>query len=349
MLEEGLFFLKATEALSPETVSRVFLHRLCRIFTSLVEAPMSKSSLSDCASLLLRLLKYIGETSVFGLFNTLCSPSSSFLALQRALADARFANCVIQELDRNLSSEETLNMLSLICVCLKNPVFRSSFTCGAFVEQSLAYLNTADVFLLNQVWQALSLLVSECTLAEIASLKLNAITLLEDVSKLHMYHTFACDFLAQLIKLCPKTFSCEEKMRILSAVLALMDSFPNATNLIIALFRVIRAMVRSPQFLLFVMPSVFPYLIFEAQSSIRTAKSAISASFLCEVETSRKQSKVVDRFLSSSEQYRVFGSRFLRSYMHISNTSYGGPGLMNVKHTKSSDGAARSLKYTNID
>jgi hypothetical protein len=165
----------------------------------------------------------------------------------------------------------------------------------------------------------------------LVSLKTFSISVIEDCAVLHSYHVCACDFITQLVKHCQICFTPEEKMRVIALILTLLDSYPNSTNFVTAIFRLIKAMVRSGQFLLFVLPSLFPYLIIQAESPVRNSAAACSVAFLAEVEESRGMSKPVNRFLTSSEQYCEFRHRYLNGYVISSRSPYGGPYARYVK------------------
>jgi hypothetical protein len=113
-------------------------------------------------------------------------------------------------------------------------------------------------------------------------------------------------------------------MILVSAVAKLMVQFDNNTNLVNSLFRLIRVMISSGQFVMFAMPSLFPMIIVEAESSVRNAMTATSLAFLIEVEESRSRSKSVDKYLRSSEQFCAFEERFLKRYMTQRKQPYGG-------------------------
>jgi hypothetical protein len=134
LLVEDLFFLKATEVLLPGRVSAVLLRRLSALFTVLVENAPSPAALSESVGFLLHLLKYIEEPSVFSLFISICNGPAALSTLQSLLADSGLCTFVLDELQGNLSTDKTVNLLSIICVCLKSPVLRANFTNSRVID-----------------------------------------------------------------------------------------------------------------------------------------------------------------------------------------------------------------------
>jgi hypothetical protein len=342
LFAEDAFFTKATQVLSSPSVSILAINRLAALFSLLIDRSPSTSGLSKAVGFMLPLLRHIGEPSVFGLFNSLCSGTDARLPL--ILLDSHFPDFILRELAGNLSTEQTANLFALISASLKNSVLKSSFSNNAFLTHLFAYLDTSDLFVRFHVWQSFSLLWTNATISKLMTLKSDSIFILQNVSSLHMFHVCVCDFLGQAIKFSAASFTPEEKVSLLSISLSLLDAFPNSTNLICAVFRLIRAMVRSSQFLLFVMPCLFPLLIVLAESPVRTSAAAHSAAFMSEVQKSRMASSTVHKFLGANGQYRAFERRFLRWYMNEQGKPYGGPLARYVHMAAPVQSVARKLK-----
>jgi hypothetical protein len=184
--------------------------------------------------------------------------------------------------------------------------------------------NEPDILFQNQHWAIICNLCTERTITEFCEMRSVCLNRIQDMESVHIFHVWMFDLLCKFVTFRPADFSATEKMVLVASVIDLMSRFANNTNLMQALFRLVRGMVRSGQFVMFAMPCLFPMMIIESQSLTRSAAAASALAFLVDVQDSRGKSKCVDQYLRGSRQFGAFEQGFLKGYLAHRRESYGG-------------------------
>jgi hypothetical protein len=334
LIQNDLFFLRATEILASEKHESFAISRLASLFDAIVMKV--RGSFVECVGFLFQMMNFIDESSVFSLFSSVCSVSPKLAELQRILATSGFANLLLNEFGSSDNDSRVMNLCAVIKVCLQNPVLRTSFTTEKVINKLSSLLETKNVLLLNQIWQAISVLCAEVTVSKMKSLQDRAFEILKiDFKDLHMYHVCAMDLLANVLKYSPNMFEADDAKQMMRIALRLLVEFPNATNLMGSVFKFLRSAIRSSGLLMTVVRTIVPVLVILSESGERTSAAAYSLQFLGDIETSRENNNVVNNYLSEDKQFSVFVKDRLKKYLRELGCNWGGPVNKYVKKSRS--------------
>lgn len=345
LISEDVFFVKATEILSGKQISPLIISRLSSLFDNLLAK--LKSGYIEAIGFLAQLLKYIEYPSVFSLFTSILDANSKTKEIQEIMAQIRFENMILNEFGSNASNEKVTNLCSLIRLCLKHPLLRNNFVCDRVMNKLVSLLDTQNPDILNPLWQALSTLCCEINGTKMSQVSDLALKLLKiGDSQLHMYHVCACDFLGKMMYYNPSGFNQRCRTEMVDVCLEIMDKFPESTNMMASVFRLLRNGVKSGGFLSLALNKVIPILIGYAQSAIRNARSANAMSFMADVEASRAGNKMVNKKLENDRRFCSFRDRELKYHTDKLGREYGGPitRYVDLKKSKSCGDDIRNEK-----
>jgi hypothetical protein len=227
---------------------------------------------------------------------------------------------------------------------LQNPVFRVEFESEKFMFKIVGYLRASDTRLLHAVWQTLASLCSKTFASKMTDLVGIAIKALCDISQLQCYHIAVLDFLGQCIRFCPASFDARQWAEVLDLVVKVIIMFPESSNMMASLFRLIRSTVRCPHMFKFVLELIVPLVILCAKSERRNAAKANAISLLADIQESRKNCKAVDTFLKNDIHFTAFVAQDLSAFLVKSRDPYGGQVHRTVPKSASSEDVRRRLR-----
>jgi hypothetical protein len=340
LFANSLFFVKATEVLTSDHPPDVFISRL----SSLFEDTIIKTDypLSESVGFLSQLIRFIDEPSVFSLFRSVFGSPEQLRDLQAVLVQTRFSLLILNEFNSKPSIAKLSNLCALLHVCLGNPALHTSFANEKTLEKLTGLVPSNDVLLLNQVWQALSETVNDVTVSKLGGLTKTAMGVFADPpGELHIYHVCAVDFLAKVIKCAPATFDDEQRPLVVLRIVGLIGRFPNATNLIGAVFRFVRNAAKSSRFLGLIVTIGFPVIVEQAASGARTSATARALEFLADAWRAREESRLVLQFLTNDQQFRKGAQQKLKAFAADISRPFGGPVVCRGKKSHSDDGVWR--------
>jgi hypothetical protein len=301
MFQDDVFLVKATDVLMKPEVPACLISRLATLFANVIMK--SDSRMGDSIGFLLHLLRFVSEASVFEMFIDLCAPVANLTRFQLILVQARFSGFVVNEFQKAGSNEKMANLCSIVHRCLENPILHASFATEAMLSCVSPLLQSGDIEVLNQAWQAISIACNEVTVSKMMDLKDLALETISKIGDLHLYHACAVDLLTMAVRYAPAWFGETQREDLIRALVHAIDSFPNATNLIAAVFRCLRNAAKSSYFLGLVLLIGFPVLITHAQATTRNSASAFATEFLAAAWQSRGDSKVVKQFLMTNQPF----------------------------------------------
>jgi hypothetical protein len=199
LLEADLFFVKATEVLSGQSVSSLIISRLSALLNAIVVK--QKSCYTETIGFLFQLLRFIDDPSVFSLFSAICGVADNMAELQLGLSRTNFATLVLREFEGNYVPDEKLaNLCALVNVCLNNRILAANFTGERFIAAFAGLLSRDDLLLRNQLWAAVVSLCGGSTWHRMSEFQSCALEILQPTfTDLHMYHVCACDFVGKYL------------------------------------------------------------------------------------------------------------------------------------------------------
>jgi hypothetical protein len=297
----------------------------------------------ESVGFLFQLLPFISDLSVCDLFNSICSRTPQLARLQTTLLQSPFALFVFGQFDNLCEDAKAANLCSLVGTCLRNPVFRSQFESEKFMLKIAGYLRANDTHLLNAAWQTLAALCSETFAWKMTDLIPIAIDALCDILQLQCHHTPVLDFLGQCIRFSRASFNAHQLGKVFDLVVKAIVTFPESSNLMASVFRLIRGAVRCPNMFAFVFELILPLVILHAKSERRNAARANAVSLLADIQESRRNCKAVDVFLEADTHFTAFVRQDLRAFLLKSRDSYGGRIHRTVPKSVSSEEVRRRL------
>ena len=341
LLADDFFFVRATEILAAKDADIVVISR----FACLLGRVLTKNrgAVVESVGFLMQLLHYIDDPSVFSLYSSILDVNSKVRDIQGILAKSNFAGFVLAELKSAPQGEKAANLCALVRLCCKHPLTRAPFATEPMVNALVALLDSKETLVLNQVWQAVGAMCCDVTGTKMTKVYDRAMLVLRETEGVHMYHICACDFLGKMLFYAPGTFD-KEKMRALLDVCAeLMKKHENSTNLLGAVFRILRIAAKNQVLLQIVITEFVPVLLRYAQASERTARAANAMQYLADLEESKDNNKAVSKALEEDREYCEFKAAVLRKYMILRSREYGGPIAKSVQKSKSYDSCLKCV------
>jgi hypothetical protein len=304
LLQNDRLFVKATDVLGNREASPCLVSRLATLFG--IVLAKGDSRLTDSVGFVLPLLRFIADPNVSGLFVDLCTASPRLMAIHAVLAQTRFSLLVLNEFRGEPTCDKIANLCSIVHICLKNPILHPSFANEATHSVLSKFLDSSNGEVQNQAWQALSCACNEVTVSKMFDLKERALAVLSKIDRLTVVHVSAVDLLAGIVKYAPGWIDEAQRKEFIQTLLGLIRDFPNATNLMSAVFRCLRNATKSAKFLALVLMMVFPALIATANATERTSASAQAMEFLAAAWEFRRDNKVVKQFLTTNQTFCKF-------------------------------------------
>ncbi|OHT14880.1 hypothetical protein TRFO_14663 [Tritrichomonas foetus] len=230
-----------------------------------------------------------------------------------------------------IDQEKLINVLSLLRDCLKNPHLEKLFTTKNTLDalENLTnypfHENDTSLIVYNYIWRTISSFCSISTIEYLGGvLKKVMSTLILPFEQLHMFHIFQIDLIAKITLLNPSMISTNDKGYICEIILKLLVMFPNSSNLISSIFRIIRSALRDEEFKRIALFDLMPFIVILGKQNLKNASSANSLLLLQELEKSRKTDKEIDAYLAKSESYNMFYKDFFKNYLDTVDKPYGG-------------------------
>ena len=339
VLNDDFLFLKATEALSQPSPNPIIVSRLSCILARVLTK--NRACVIEAVAFLTQLLRFIDDPSVLSLYSSILDVNSKVRDIQPILAASNFSSFVTAELNQFPQGEKAANLCTLVRLCCKHPVLRPSFTTETVMNLLTGLIDSDDPFVLNQAWLALGAFCGDVTSGKMTKVYDRAISLLRDTPATRMYHVYACDFIGKMLFYAPGMFDKAKRQELADLCKNLIVRYENATNLIGAVFRILRIAAKSHPFLLLVVSDIVPLLVEYAKSPQRTARAANAMQYLADLEESKNNNKTVAAALDSDKEYCQFRTERLRMYMILRKQDYGGTLAKYVQKSRSYDSCLR--------
>lgn len=372
LLVEGRFLIKATTILtqvctySSYHLAKSLASRVASIFTNIITKTKDKDIIVDSVGFLTHMIRFMEDPVIFDLFHLMVSINDDFKEMQGLLSQVKLYDFVLDELSSDAANdpvaliEKQKNLCIFIQDCLKNPILRDSFQNekilkkltemlkykqNVLVSQSSFEYGNIEIRLINNIWEALSLIPCRKLMPkmqDITSLSIGVIkhliesTISQDIPSIQTieynahkfirkYHVCAFDLISKVAILNPSTIDINGRNILIQSTLKTIDAFPNSTNLITAAFRVVKSSLLCSEFAKMMVETLMPKMISLARSSLRTAASAAATHFLADMDKTKSSSTMINSFLTTNNQYMSFYQSYFKHYLEEAYVPYGGP------------------------
>lgn len=262
---------------------------------------------------------------------------------------------------KEINFEKERNIYTIIKNCLQNPILQKSFQKVEVLNKLIDKLNDRkniftssqiqtsfgdqQIGLINEIFETLSFLIikkHENQIQELFSICIEIVQLFSESihsipsatsqnieyfshKYLRKYHVCVFDIIAKVIVI-KNDFVNEDNQDVLIKVIErIIHVFPNSTNLITAVFRVVKSSLHCRLFAKKMIGSLMSLMISLAKSNSKTAAAAAATHFLADMEISKKVSKMISDFLTKNDQYMKFYRSTFKKYLENAYVPYGGP------------------------
>ena len=146
----------------------------------------------------------------------------------------------------------------------------------------------------------------------------------EPYDKIQRYRIFAIEFIATMLRLKSDGLYDFINMQVQQIVLRLIVQFPNASNLMGSVFRLIRNGLEWDLISDTLIEHFVPVMIVTASNKVRTAAAAHSMDLLDKIYSKYKYKEIKDKIQEKIEPYAEFCNTQLCYYRTVMTSSYGG-------------------------
>jgi hypothetical protein len=329
-----MFFVRATDVLMASEPNRIAVNRLATIFENIVVH--GETECPEMIGFLSKLINsFIAEQSVFELFKKICGESSNLLSL---LQSCNFASLIEKELMVGGAADKVANLCCLVGVCLKNPKLASSFCSERLLAVLANLLYYEDLRVVDQSWECLSLVCNETTAQKMLWIYETALTMVsKEVSSVRMHHVHIFDFLERFVRWAGNLIE-GNGLKVFNRILEMITKFPECTNLMGPMFKLMRRMCNSSKFLGTFGKVVLPVLLELGKSEVRNAASANALRMLADIETVSAKNRVVNEMLAEDMPFSKFREDRLKTFLTEMTRAFGGPILKYTEKKKSRSG-----------
>ena len=338
-IQDGKLIDIAIPIIKNDVVPPLSASRVAVLLSHALQRPFEPSK--DIAELINLLFKFIDESAVFDLFHILCDRDNNTTniheKIHRLMIEADFKHVVINELNDLNNHDKVINTLSIIKDCLKNTTFEEFFLDDETletIERTIQKIENDDSYNLeiyNNIWRVISAYCHQETSDKLTNLFEKAQSIMmKPFEELHTYHTYITDFFTKIFLFSPSLFDETTKNYTCEIIIKMLVQFPNASNLMGSIFRLIRITFKDEEFESVVLFQLMSYIIILARQEERNAASANALAFLREAETNKKSDKLLNEYLVKSETYQNFYNSFFKIYLRTVDKPYGGKIIFKV-------------------
>ena len=281
----------------------------------------------DFCGIIFQFLPYCFEFGVLDLFVEICKPGSSMENVQKSFVEAKFAKIlinIIRECDPN-NYELLTNLLIIVRNAAENNVLKKIFRTKEMLNTLRNLLENESINVLNELWRSIYVLTCLALLKECNMFVDKAILNVSEVyNNVNAYRVFSLDFLAKLLIYQDETFKFILELQIQQVILRLIVQFPDSSNLMGAIFRLIEYSIRWPLFTKVMVNHFVPLMITEASNNQKNAVIANCYSTINKLNQLRQNNQLLDKVLSENDMFDSFVNQKLKKYNNILDKSYGG-------------------------
>ncbi|OHT02514.1 hypothetical protein TRFO_30348 [Tritrichomonas foetus] len=323
LLIDDIFYTEVSKVFMQPQPPIIIVSRIASILLQIITSIPEQAN--DCVGFLYQLLPYLSEPGVFDALYSICIPTSQLAAAQNALIESNFPQYIINEL--NSTNDELLisAILRIIKYSCENKVLSESFRTNSIIH-SLYTLTKSDYEkVANELWWAITNMVNSDTIHKMIIFIPKAFEIIrEPYHEMHRFRIFAIEFIAEMLKYKSDGLSDFLNMQVQEVVLRLIVQFPDCSNLMGSVFRLIKHGLIWDFFADSLIEHFVPVMIFEASSQHRSAASARSMKLLKQISTRPKYKETHEKILAKIESYQDFCNNKLLRYKMIMKESYGG-------------------------
>lgn len=340
MLKDFSFRDVATELLSQNDLKPILIGRLSSI-TQACLANLSQQATDSCG-FIYRLLTYCGNPSVFNFFVTICGEDERFIPAQHWLNDMGFSLFVFREFDKidvNYKPEDVtgiwkdpifiryLCLYQLITKCCQNEILQKGFRTIELVKLlKKEFVNSPD-YLNSAKWSA----ITAATCQDIAVPLLDVIphalkVLTEPFEKLKSFRVSALEFITQMMKLAPMTYSLLLESSMPQMLINLVFAFPNSTILHMAFLQFVETGLTHESFAMKIVSVYAPVCIDCAIQGTNRVLIPTCMKMMTLFNEAAKKEKNLALALYETPEYNNFVKKNLKEYTTLISRPYGDDG-----------------------
>lgn len=318
-----LTFISSSKVLTQECSTPVLINRIASIFSNILDNSFRIEQ--DAALLIIKLLPYMEHFSVFDMIQSTFK-HQKYSGLRAYLKMLKFQDAIKKEFaDQKMPSEKACNLLQLVSLSIDNLTLEDDFRTEEFSEVLVTFLDSTDISILNNVWQAISSLCSKDFVNKMQVFIHRALDILiQPFSELHTYHTFAMDLIGKVVLYKPDFFDSTTYQQICEIVVKVSCQYPNSVYLISSIFKLIIAMLKNAEGTVCALHNIFPLIIAESTNQTRTAFAAHSLRYLSEIVENQEKNSNILAHLSNSARFSKLYNSFLNQYIVAAKEPYGG-------------------------
>ena len=340
ILDDSSFTTIASVIIQAQEPNEAIIGRLSAL-TVIAFVTYPKLAINSCWYLN-SLLKYLNNTSVFALFQKVCTYEQSMKPVSNWLKSYGFAQDIIKEFDtidfdRRIKVEEyysdsdvfkCMALYEIIIVCSKNPVLISCFACEDMLSILSKSFLSGPPFLTGKRWEAICSLACDLTLPFITPLVANA------VSHLYTPHTAPLQDIVETIHFITKSLTLSRAIsnylkntQILQVLLRYVIQFPDASFLHSAFREFVRKAIKNPDLSLPLLDQYLQLLISETKMRQYGIVACSCWDLLLFIHKKKGKFRIIKTSLKKCrffKEYKMFEKKYLKKYKKIIQTDYGG-------------------------
>lgn len=312
----------ATKVLMAKEIPNTTLSRLSSLILFSIQNFQDRSV--ETLGPLFQLLHHLDNNGVSEMFTAILSQEPIFSGLQKLMVEADFATIVINTISN--TNEDTMPyILMVVRIASLNPILSKNFHRTDVAKALLDLIPTQNIHIQNELWRAITALLSTKTVSVLRDAIAPAIEIVGDsYLTLNMFRIFAFDFLGKIILNDSSAIDLIVEGQVLEISMRLILQFSNCSNLIASIFRFYNNGFAFNVIRDWMVISLVPFLVVNASTNEHTAAVAYSYNFLTFLCMKSQSDIHLSKSLSAVSGYTTFVKNILIPYNTKMSEKYGG-------------------------
>lgn len=215
-------------------------------------------------------------------------------------------------------------LLQIIRLCNLNKILKESFSSNKVIETLYSLVDSSNM-ISDDLWDAVTTITNSKNESKMIVFLPKAVeNIKEPYDKVFRYQFFSFDFIKKMTKLKSNGLSDALMKQVQQVILRYIVQFPNSTNLIVCIFRLIKYGIIWDEFSDQFIENFIPIMIIEATNNNKTAVQANSKRLLWRFNTRSKYKSLRSKINKKVDNFKEFCSSVLNKYDQIITSSYGG-------------------------
>jgi hypothetical protein len=316
-LAEEIFFAKISEVLFHPTPDIRVVSRISMLLGHLLLFAPEAADL--CCGFVIKLLDFAYEPGVFHLFDRICSPTFPSKTIISALVTSHWSQTILFRLETPSENEyQTAALIRAIRIGADHPTLSRMFQTRAVLVSLSKFLIAESAVVHNELWWAVSSVVRRENVGDAVCFVASAIARFEVSDRgVTRSQIFAIELIARMVefRLLCAAMSIDYEVR--GIIVGLGDRFPSSSNLMGAVFRLMRSCLFWEVTIPMTAGMFIPALIVHVGGGMRTAASAWSLLLLTELQEKRATLPALREMIEKIGVFDDFCRQHLGSYVKI--------------------------------